>query len=202
MKTTLYYWKQPEDNHFTGKDFTEPGRAGKLQLRPDERILWASAPGSVVLRWGGLVLWGVSAMALVGAHWAYTTSYEPGDPNGIISLLVILSVLAAGCFAAPIVGRLLLKRTKYFITTKRVVIDRLWNDSRLELDGETLTKAHLRVVGRLWQPCGKWDVRIFKEVPGYYSKDPARYVDLEFLSREQIRQVEDALSQMEIPATP
>ena len=141
-------------------------------------------------------------MALVGTHWAYTTSYEPGDPNGIISLLVILSVLAASCFAAPIVGRLLLKRTKYFITTKRVVIDRLWNDSRLELDGETLTKAHLRVVGRLWQPCGKWDVCIFKEVPGYYSKDPARYVDLEFLSVDQVREVEEALSKMEIPATP
>ena len=202
MKTTLYYWKQPEDNHFTGKDFSEPGHAGELQLRPDERILWASAPGSVVLRWGGLVLWGVSAMALVGTHWVYTTSYEPGDPNGIISLLVILSILAAGCFAAPLVGRLLLKRTKYFITTKRVVIDRLWNDSRLELDGETLTKAHLRVVGRLWQPCGKWDVCIFKEVPGYYSKDPARYVDLEFLSVDQVREVEEALSKMEIPATP
>ena len=199
MKVTRYFWKHPDDNHFSFEFSTEPGRAGELQLRPDERLLWASAPGSVVLRWGGLVLWVVSAMALVGAHWVYSTSYEPGDPNEIVLLLIILSALAAGCFAAPFVGHRLLKRTKYFITTKRVVIDRLWNNSRAELDGTTLTKARLRVVGRLWQPCGKWDVCIFKGAPGYYSKDPARYVDLEFLSKDQVREVEEALSQMEIP---
>lgn len=200
MKTLCFFWEQPNDNHFSQKESSEPGHTGELQLQPDERLLWSSSPSPIVFRWGGIVLWGVCLILLIGAFWVFQTSYEPGDPNGIAILLVILCVSAIICFSAPFVGRWMLKRTRYFITTKRLVIDRLWNNHRLVLDGMTLTKTHLRIVGRLWQPCKKWDICVFREVPGYYSKDPARYVDLEFLSREQVHQVEEAFSQMEIPS--